>query len=229
MKYFDDEWMDDATTEYEPDEAIAGEDAGDKLHGHAKRTKAYLSAVLGAVILLLLGTGAWYVISSQRDIDTVKTEVMTPYFLYLLNPHDLKSLQPTIGNIHPGEIKREVICVSNQKPDAASNREISRDSNFLYELELAYTENLAVNYEVYQLEPDDEGDVLVTDDTGGTITTLASFSKKYAAPMDSTDVSATRRREVYNVSMNGIVNLGRYDSYTEGGAGEKGGRQVLKG
>lgn len=220
MKYFDDEDFTDETTEYQADYSDMPDDAA--LSVRAGRIKRYMVIALCAALLVAAGTVTWYVIHSQRDIDSQKTEVMTPYFLYLLNPSDHSSLALTIGNIHPGEVKREVICVSNQKPGLSSEREISRDSNFLYELEMAYTENLAVNYEVYELERDDvNGDIAVVEDTNGVIHTLASFKKKNTEQMTAADVSEVRRGEVYGSDLAGIVNLGRYRSFTEGTDGKK--------
>lgn len=228
MKYFDEEWT-DATTEYEEDECDA---AGDPLEErglwdpeHTKRTKLYLLITMLVVGLLAAGTAAWYRIRSQREIDSQKTDVMTPYFLYLLNPGDLKSLALTIGNIHPGEIKREIICVSNRKEDAESNREINKNSNFAYELELAYTQNLPVNYRVYPLAKDPDGDLAVKDEKGNAVVIDGEklcFKKLGSEALaKASDESALRQRMVYGDDLEKIINIGKYDTYKEGTDGEE--------
>ena len=95
-------------------------------------------------MLVLTGTMAWYVLDAIREVDSKDTEVMTPYLLYLLNPTDEESLALTVGNLHPGETKQAVICVSSQRPEDIGIMTISKDSEFSYELELAYTENLYI-------------------------------------------------------------------------------------
>lgn len=178
------------------------------------KRKAIVLLVLCMALILILVSGAWYVINSSREVESIETDVMTPYFLYLLNPDDEQSLSLTVGNIHPGEVKQAVICVSNKNPDGTGGLDIGKDSNFAYELEMAYTENLPVNYQVYQLKPDDSGTIFVTDEWGNAI---KKFSKLYEEALVSKDVSESRQLEMYGVSRNGIVNLGKYDMYSKGG------------
>lgn len=187
------------------------------MEGKARKVSKRKLIVLWTLCLglvLLLATGAWYVIKSSREVESEDADVMTPYFLYLLNPDDEQSLSLTVGNIHPGEVKQAVICVSNKSPNGLSNLEIGKNSNFAYELELAYTENLPVNYQLYQLDADENGSIVVADERGNA---LKKFEKLYESPMVSSDVSESRRLEMYGVSRNGIVNLGKYDMYSKGG------------
>ncbi len=120
-----------------------------------KFRKAVLIGVISFVSLFSIGVSyAWY--TGMDDISATKegVEVMTPYFLYLLNPGTSDSLQYTIGNIHPAETKQTVICVSNKKPDDIIDDtvDIARVSDFTYELEFITTSNLEVIYELFELE-----------------------------------------------------------------------------
>lgn len=187
--------------------------------------------VLLVVLMALLVTGAWYVVMRFRTIATSKPNVMTPYFLYLLDPKDDSSLSLTIGNIHPGETKREVICISNEDPShAESDYEIAKASEFAYQMELAYTQNLPVEFVIYQLVLDEEmtktafdalstaeqNKYAVVEKTDTEHTLL--FLKKQDAPMTYSDVTALRREEVFGADTaekpwSEIVNLGGYRSY----------------
>ena len=206
--------------------------------------KAWLVACLAVVIIVLVGTLAWYVLNALREIDSKDTEVMTPYVLYLLDPADEKSLALTVGNLHPGETKQAVICVSSKNPEGLDPSDIitiSKDSEFSYELELAYTENLAVFYHVYELElvsntnGDDATDtssglILVQDENGENI---KQFKKAVADEETDTsadaleketpDISGQRQKEMYGGSdedREKIVNLGQYDLYQTDAKGQ---------
>lgn len=102
------------------------------------------------------GTLAWYLREDVKQAQTTGAEVMAPYNLYLMNPNAKDSLKFAVGNLHPGEIKHTVICVSNRVPenyDGEDNMsELVKDSEFNYDLQLVHTENLAVDYAVYPLE-----------------------------------------------------------------------------
>ncbi len=173
------------------------------------------------VFAALLGTFAWYTISSQRKIDSEKKNVMVPYFLYLKNATDENSLNFSVGNLHPGQTLSEVICVTNKVPDDDKGNvdyEISRESKFEYELELAYTENLPVNYNVYELREDENGNVIVSY-IEGEADKEKKFSKISDLPMQKTDNTAISRNEVFGTGadLSNVVNKGIYDSYTKGG------------
>lgn len=200
------------------------------LRRKAERQKAWLVLCLSLVLILIVGTFAWYVISAIRRVDSEDTTVMTPYLLYLLNPTDEQSLAITIGNLHPGETKQAVICVSSQKPEEMGIAAISKDSEFAYELELAYTENLALDYKVYELEliEDAEANVIedlivVEDSTGSNTKTFKRALSGEELAKAAPDVSQERQKEMYPGSDEArakIVNLGQYDSYRTDAAGK---------
>lgn len=186
------------------------------------RRRGAVIVTLLLVFAALLGTFAWYTISSQREIDSEKKNVMVPYFLYLKNATDESSLNFSVGNLHPGQTLTEAICVTNKVPDDDKGNvdyEISRESKFEYELELAYTENLPVNYKVYELREDENGNVTVAYKEGDA-DKEKKFSKISDLPMQKTDNTAISRNEVFGTGtdLSNVVNKGIYDSYTKGGA-----------
>ena len=185
-----------------------------------KRIKVKLILICALLIALTsaLFTAAWYVISGDRTIESSRTDVMMPYFLYLLNPDDEKSLSVSIGNIHPGEVKKMVIAVSNHNEDVQNPFEVAKENDFYYQLELAYTENLPVNYNIYELVADDNGDIPVYDERG---TVIKNFSKKSINPLSSTNVSEDRQNEMYGSNKTGIVNLGKYELFEYDGDNSK--------
>ena len=214
--------------EYLPEPATQVESRADRRKREGK--KAWLVACLALVMVMLAGTLAWYVLNAIREIDSKDTEVMTPYLLYLLNPTDEKSLALTVGNLHPGETKQAVICVSSQKPEDIGIMTISKDSEFSYELELAYTENLAVDYNVYELETVEaeagdgttpDGLILVQDENGENTKYFKKASTGDVLSKAGVDVNAKRQEEMYGNLTNwqSIVNLGQYDLYQTDAAG----------
>ena len=213
--------------EYLPEPATQVESRADRRKREGK--KAWLVACLALVMVMLAGTLAWYVLNAIREIDSKDTEVMTPYLLYLLNPTDEKSLALTVGNLHPGETKQAVICVSSQKPEDIGIMTISKDSEFSYELELAYTENLAVDYNVYELETVEAGDdttsdglILVQDENGENTKYFQKALTGNVLSKAGVDVNAKRQEEMYGgneTSRQSIVNLGQYDLYQKDAAG----------
>lgn len=194
-----------------------------KLHKKADRRKTLVLSVLALVLMALLGSFAWYLISSRRDIYSREEDVMVPYFLYLKNATDENSLNFSVGNLHPGQTISQVICVTNKIPEDESGSigyEISRESAFAYELELAYTENLPVNYRVYDLKEDDAGDVVVRYEEGGSMREK-HFSRIAVSAMTPEKKDSIRLQEVFGMdeaSLAEVVNKGTYDSYTTGGA-----------
>lgn len=214
--------------EYLPEPATQVESRADRRKREGK--KAWLVACLALVMVMLAGTLAWYVLNAIREIDSKDTEVMTPYLLYLLNPTDEKSLALTVGNLHPGETKQAVICVSSQKPGDIDIMTISKDSEFSYELELAYTQNLAVDYNVYELETVEaeagdgttpDGLILVQDENDENTKYFKKAGNENLANAN-VDVNAKRQEEMYGgneTSRQSIVNLGQYDLYQTDAAG----------
>lgn len=123
----------------------------------AAKKKIWIAAIL-CVLCLAVGGGtmAWYLREDVKQAETDGVEIMAPYNLYLMNPNARDSLEFAVGNLHPGEMKHTVICVSNRVPenyDGEDNMsELVKDSEFNYDLQLVHTENLAVDYAVYPLE-----------------------------------------------------------------------------
>ncbi|MGN0341733.1 MAG: hypothetical protein ACI4DO_02975 [Roseburia sp.] len=195
-----------------------------KFHKKIDRRKKVVLFVLTLVLLALLGSFAWYVISSRRDIYSADEDVMVPYFLYLKNATDENSLNFSVGNLHPGQTISQVICVTNKIPEDDTGNigyEISRESEFAYELELAYTENLPVKYRVYDLKEDESGDVVVGYEEDGN-PQEKRFSKLAVNPMSPTKKDDIRMQEVFGMEedeLDDVVNKGTYDSYTTGGPG----------
>ena len=82
--------------------------------------------VLTVCITLFLalsgGTFAWYLREDAKRAQTEAAVVMAPYNLYLMKPNATDTLQFAVGNLHPGEVKQTVICVSNKRPDNYADR-----------------------------------------------------------------------------------------------------------
>ena len=142
-----------------------------------KKKIVVLSVCICLALALMGGTLAWYKREDAKRARTDGATVMAPYNLYLLNPNAEDSLQFAVGNLHPGETKQTVICVSNKRPkdytgDESDMAELSKDSEFGYDLMLVHTENLAVNYTLYPLKRKnigdkelEEDDIVMDDDT----------------------------------------------------------------
>ncbi len=165
------------------------------------------------------GTLAWYLREDVKQAQTTTAEVMAPYNLYLMNPNAKDMLQFAVGNLHPGEVKHTVICVSNKVPDDYEGgdhmSELVKDSEFNYDLQLVHTENLAVDYLMYPLERHDmptdgsplpPGAIQMDDDTYDHY-----YWTQTAAPINVVDNSATMQEEVFgDEDTTDIVNVGRY-------------------
>ena len=177
--------------------------------------------VLSACICLALaaggGTFAWYLREDAKRALTENATVMAPYNLYLMNPNATDTLQFAVGNLHPGEIKQTVICVSNKRPQNYTGEEslmseLAKDSEFGYDLMLVYTENLAVNYTVYPLIKNDivkgealpKGSILMDDDTRDLYYWMKDGNK-----LPGEDITTDMRVRA-KTSGDGIVNAGRY-------------------
>lgn len=185
------------------------------------KRRALLLVVAALIGISLAAAGfAWYLFDKHNGADE-DVEVMTPYFLYLKNAQDNDSLQFAVGNLHPGETKQVVICVTNRRPDNEQDNntvEIARESLFYYDLEFAYTKNLAVDYNIYELEPGTRQD-------GSSLPTGAIviegvndlyWTKKGAVLSDYRDVSSERHadRNVFGTTaVDNIWNAGEYLLY----------------
>lgn len=187
-----------------------------------KGTKLQIMAwmLVGMVLMLMTmligGSYAWYSVKI-REAESKAVEVMKPYYLTLLNPSETDSLQLAVGSLMPGKKKQVVFCVSNKNNE--QNDQINMGgSDFAYSIELVYTNNLALEYEIYGLQNVDaqDSDTIVTNDTvmqDGEEVILTEYWKKDASALEGVDVSA-QRQEQMEVSED-VWNKGTYISYEE--------------
>lgn len=199
---------------------------------NTKRSRKLVAAIMVTVCLLLMIGFAWYYYLTHRKVLSEERDVMPPYYLYLVDANGTDKLQLTVGNLHPGETKQIVFGVSNQAPegDREASYKIGKDSQFNYELELAYTQNLPVEYKVYELTKvengtSDEGSgtsngntvtVEWTDKSNNTVS--QSFKKPESALVpigNSNTISETNNSEMYGDKVKTTVNLGKYDLYNK--------------
>lgn len=182
------------------------------------RKKKIIVLTVCTILLLALsgGTFAWYLREDAKRAQTEAAAVMAPYNLYLMNPNATDTLQFAVGNLHPGEIKQTVICVSNKRPDNykgddSDMAEQAKDSEFGYDLMLVHTDNLAVNYTVYALKREQmkpgvdlpEGAVLMEDGYYGI--------KGDPLEGNENEISKDMRQKVFgSQDISGIVNVGTY-------------------
>lgn len=193
-----------------------------------KLEKFRKSIIVGAISLVLLcaiGVSyAWYTGMDEVSATKDDVEVMTPYFLYLLNPGTSDSLQYTIGNIHPAETKQIVICVSNKKPDDVidDSIDIARVSDFSYELEFITTNNLEVIYELYELEMHELADgESIPEDAVTMLEVEGVYWTKVGNALVGEDTSDERHESVFGTGdVSDVVNRGSYTLYSRDSNGD---------
>lgn len=184
--------------------------------------KPFFIVISMILFIAIGGSFAWYLLSGQKHkADTDELKIMSPYFLYLLNPDDSSSLQFSVGNIHPGEVKQVVICVSNQKPTDSVETviDIAKDSDFNYDLEFIYTENLPLDYKVYELtknsydESDEvpDGSILIEDVDDFYWTKRLASDSSTVTNLSDKNVSEERWEAVFNVDTNGDGTIDKSD------------------
>lgn len=187
-----------------------------------KKKKPVIIAAVVAMLLAMVATFSWYLFNKDSHADTKDIKIMTPYFLYLLNPDDKTSLQFSVGNIHPGEVKQVVICVSNKKPDDVSDGsvDIARESKFNYDLEFVHTENLKVNYDIYELQKDsytDTADIpsngILVDGVDGVYWTKMETDGNVNPLTPTKDETTSRLNTVFPEGTDGVFNKGKYLLY----------------
>ena len=187
-----------------------------------KKKKPVIIAAVVTMLLAMVATFSWYLFNKDSHADTKDIKIMTPYFLYLLNPDDKTSLQFSVGNIHPGEVKQVVICVSNKKPDDVSDGsvDIARESKFNYDLEFVHTENLKVNYDIYELQKDsytDTADIpsngILVDGVDGVYWTKIETDGNVNPLTPTKDETTSRLNTVFPEGTDGVFNKGKYLLY----------------
>lgn len=202
---------------------------------------AFRRAVVAASLLIacmgLGGTYAWFKYIRNRSVYTEEREVMVPYYLYLLNAQSTANFSLQVMNMHPEETKRVVFCVSNEPVDENLKYSVGRVSDFEYELELAYTSNIPLNYHIYSLKKtnSENQDAIVTSyespvgsGTGsGTETVLEYWEKRKAEGASEATAlqpagNSETRADEFNKSMYGedyaesdVVNVGGYEFFAD--------------
>ena len=164
------------------------------------RIMVYVWGLVVGMMLLVSSSYAWYTLNT-REAETVTPNVMKPYNLELQDATGSVSKQLSIGGLQQGEIKQIVFSVTNKE-----NPQINKNKTaFDYALELIYTNNLALQYEIYPLisvqNPDENSlatqeTVTVTEGEGENATTVeqvvTSYWEKDATALDGEDVSGIR-------------------------------------
>lgn len=181
------------------------------------RFHVMLGCVIVSVIVCSAVTFAWYG-SVERVADSEAADIMKPYYLTLRNPSDTATLELAVGNLFPGDAKKIVFCVSNK-----NNEKTGLDmgvTSFEYAIELIHTQNLALDYKVYELEKlegERPGAITVLDivDQNGTPTEYRSyFDLTTSVPLSGEDVSEVRRVQA-GLQPTMPVNAGEYISFTK--------------
>lgn len=201
---------------------------GKKKKNRKKKKKPLFLTALVIVMLAIAVTFSWFLVISDRHADTKDLKVMTPYFLYLLNPDDKTSLQFSVGNIHPGEVKQIVICVSNKKPDDVVDEsvDIARESKFNYDLEFVYTQNLKVNYDIFELEKEayeTEADIpsegIVVEGVDNVYWTKKTIDGNISPLVPTKDETDSVHDAIFPEGTDGVFNKGKYLLYQQDSAG----------
>lgn len=185
-----------------------------------------VAMALVMVLILALVTYAWYTLLQNRRVNSEMRDVMQPYYLYLVEPNGTDSLRLSVGNLHPGETKQIMIGVTNKKPNNENSvsYQIGKNSNFHYDLELAYTSNLPLNFKVYSLKEDAQASgesaytAKWTDHNNQPVT--KKYEKSLLTKNDQTSNSLTDKnnKEMYGEDkVDQTVNKATYDVYDKNG------------
>lgn len=199
-----------------------------------KKVKPILPVMVIMMLIIIGLTYSWYLFTDDNQGDRKDVDIMTPYFLYLLNPDDTYSLKFAVGNIHPGETKKIVICVSNKKPvdETEGSIDIARESKFNYDLEFIHTENLPVNYDIYELQKYDLPENATVDDNWILVDGISNYywikmqgqlnENGTAKPLEVTkDLTGERLQNVFGTETpEGVINKGKYLLYKYDGQAE---------
>lgn len=194
------------------------------------RLPSHAWCVLVGLMLLIGFTFAWYTLQ-KREAETKAPNVMKPYYLNLSNPSETSALQLSVGSLLQGNTKQIVFCVNTEEAE-----QINKDTTtFAYDLELVHTDNLPLNYEIYELSKLEsaegtEGDIIIAEDilmgdAENTTVETTYWEKKTSqngtvSTLKGTDVSAVRHAQVGLIASadqestaEAIINKGTYISY----------------
>lgn len=201
----------------------------------ADRKKRLVMSLAVCVLLFGLTGFAWYSFQTRKDAESENREVMVPYYLYLLDDSESASFQLAVGNLHPSETKSVIVGVSNKaEGQEGVSYPIGRNSEFAYELELAYTQNLPMDYQVYELKEVDASGVQagdpsvieITDETGSILRYLKPVIqggqvKPLAVSGESASITEKNNKEMYGegASKDTVVNYVQYDVYQKDAGG----------
>ncbi len=189
-------------------------------------------SAIAALFVATTSTYAWYTIK-KREADSAPADVMKPYYLTLLNPSETEVLQLAVGNLFPGEVKQVVFCVSN-KDNEKTGLEMGL-TTFNYAIELIHTENLALEYSVYELNSTNapgEGVITALDtyltDGGNEESRTTYWVKVGNNALSGELVSDARHKEVGFTDASGNllskenlpVNAGKYTAYNKDSEGK---------
>lgn len=185
-----------------------------------------VALALVMVLILALVTYAWYTLLLTRRVNSKERDVMQPYYLYLVEPNGTDSLRLSVGNLHPGETKQIMIGVTNQKPnnEGGVSYQIGKNSSFHYDLELAYTSNLPLNFQVYALTETDQASGESTYTAKWTDQSKQSVTKNYEKTLltkngdSSKQLTDKNNSEMYGAdNVEQTVNQATYDVYDKNG------------
>lgn len=172
----------------------------------------HISVLVAAVLLLIGSTFAWYTVSKQ-EAKSKAVQVAEPYQLTLRDAGDQVLMQIPLGNLFLGKTKQVVYSVSGKDAEGTVK------SAFDYAMELIYTENLPLKYQIFQLsatteEHKDEPGVIAAyyTDEQTSQREIRYFTKLLPA-LTGRDLSAQRRTEAGVTDV--IINRGVYTEYTK--------------
>ena len=169
-----------------------------KVHkkSHSKRPLRFpvqLGVIAAGILLCIGATFAWYT-------------WMEPYYLYLRDEKDKEMVRLALDSLFAGETKNLYFCVSNGPNAESGTMGAMGGGNFDYTMELVYTQNVPLQFKLYELDSFDD-------------TAIAGGGKELSA---ETEQSAARHQAVFgDIAVDDIVNRGKYDTYIHDENGEK--------
>lgn len=172
---------------------------------HRLRIPVQLVVVLVVLLVCIGGTFAWYT-WLERAAGSKDAEVMDPYYLYLRDKSDTEMVRLALDSLFAGETKNLYFCVSNGPNEKSGTIGEMGGGNFDYTMELVYTENVPLTFNLYELDSFEDTAIA----GGGTRLTAA------------TDKTADRHRAMFGDNpVEDIVNKGKYVTYLNGKDGKQ--------